>query len=101
MTMSKAYVFWIQKDVASNGTELRNLYRREVQFSEPDERLASLSAVVAKVLESSDFVIVQNEETFPDTKNIFMQNEMFNVAAKTSHFIREMRSDINERPVWN
>lgn len=87
----KAYVFYSVKE-----KDLHMVYAKEVPYTGSEELSSSVAAVVKELLAvgNVEYLIVQHNQVFPDTKAIFFQNELINMAKKTSQAIQSLERRI-------
>lgn len=92
----KAYIFYSRKE---NG--LNSVYLKEVPYATDEEYARSLAAVIESVLSAGkvDYLIVQNNAAFPDTKTNFLQGELYNLGQRAANSIAALEQRINEATV--
>lgn len=92
----KAYIFYSRKE---NG--LNSVYLKEVPYAADEEYARSLASVVESILIGGkvDYLVVQNNAAFPDTKTNFLQGELYNLGQRAANSIAALEQRINEATV--
>jgi hypothetical protein len=92
----KAYIFYSRKE---NG--LNSVYLKEVPYATEEEYARSLAAVIESVLRGGkvDYLVIQNNATFPDTKTNFLQGELYNLGQRAANSIAALEQKVNDMTV--